>query len=55
MAGREMFVFSMEWIIYNESVGDWKITADERARFDIYFQQCGPVQGYLTGRINEEK
>ena len=28
---------------------DWRISADERARYESYFQQCGPVQGYLSG------
>lgn len=29
--------------------GDWRISTEERARFDTFFQQCNPVQGYLTG------
>ncbi|CAF3610041.1 unnamed protein product [Rotaria socialis] len=29
--------------------GDWRINAEERARYESYFQQCGPTQGYLLG------
>ncbi|CAF0755063.1 unnamed protein product [Adineta ricciae] len=29
--------------------GDWRMSADERMRYEAYFQQCGPMQGYLTG------
>jgi hypothetical protein len=29
--------------------GDWRISADERVKYDSYFQQCAPVQGYVTG------
>ena len=32
-------------------LADWRINADERAKYDVYFQQCNPVQGYLTGLI----
>ncbi|CAF4343732.1 unnamed protein product [Rotaria sp. Silwood2] len=31
------------------AASDWKISADERLRYESYFQQCGPIQGYLTG------
>ena len=27
------------------------MSADERMRYEAYFQQCGPVQGYLTGKF----
>lgn len=36
-------------------VGDWRISADERARYETYFQQCGPVQGHLTGTIIKKR
>ncbi|CAF2190332.1 unnamed protein product [Rotaria magnacalcarata] len=29
--------------------GDWRINAEERVRYESYFQQCGPTQGYLLG------
>jgi hypothetical protein len=29
--------------------GDWRISADERIKYDSYFQQCSPTQGYVTG------
>ncbi|CAF3072045.1 unnamed protein product, partial [Rotaria sp. Silwood2] len=29
--------------------GDWRINAEERAKYDLYFQQCNPIQGYVTG------
>ena len=32
-------------------LGDWRISADERVKYDSYFQQCAPVQGYVTGTI----
>jgi hypothetical protein len=36
------------------SSGDWRISADERGRYELYFQQCGPIQGYLTGTSLED-
>jgi len=32
-------------------LGDWRISADERVKYETYFQQCGPTQGYVTGII----
>jgi hypothetical protein len=32
-------------------LGDWRISADERIKYDSYFQQCSPTQGYVTGMI----
>ncbi|CAF0939796.1 unnamed protein product [Adineta ricciae] len=29
--------------------GDWRISADDRTKYDSYFQQCNPIQGYVTG------
>ncbi|CAF1269575.1 unnamed protein product, partial [Rotaria sp. Silwood1] len=29
--------------------GDWRISAEERTKYDLYFQQCNPIQGYVTG------
>lgn len=34
--------------------GDWRISADERIRYESYFQQCGPMQGYLSGEQARE-
>ncbi|CAF3513299.1 unnamed protein product [Rotaria sp. Silwood1] len=31
------------------AANDWRINADERIRYESYFQQCGPIQGYLSG------
>ncbi|CAF1464097.1 unnamed protein product [Adineta steineri] len=33
---------------------NWRISPDERVRYEAYFQQCGPVQGYLTGEQARE-
>jgi hypothetical protein len=33
-------------------LGDWRISADERVKYDSYFQQCSPTQGYVTGIIS---
>lgn len=30
-------------------LGDWRIGADDRLKYDSYFQQCTPTQGYVTG------
>jgi hypothetical protein len=32
-------------------LGDWRISPEERVKYDSYFQQCNPIQGYLTGRF----
>jgi hypothetical protein len=32
-------------------LGDWRISAEERTKYESYFQQCGPTQGYVTGMI----
>jgi len=29
--------------------GDWRISAEDRVKYDSYFQQCNPIQGYVTG------
>ncbi|CAF3438151.1 unnamed protein product [Rotaria socialis] len=29
--------------------GDWRISADDRAKYDSYFQQCSPMQGFVSG------
>ncbi|CAF0882259.1 unnamed protein product [Rotaria sordida] len=29
--------------------GDWRISAEERKQYDLYFQQCNPIQGYVSG------
>ncbi|CAF0815781.1 unnamed protein product [Rotaria sordida] len=31
------------------AASDWRINADERTRYESFFQQCGPTQGYLSG------
>lgn len=31
--------------------GDWRISPEERLKYDSFFQQCGPVQGFLSGEI----
>jgi len=31
------------------SIGDWRISAEDRVKYDSYFQQCNPIQGYVTG------
>ncbi|CAF1492002.1 unnamed protein product [Adineta steineri] len=30
-------------------LGDWRISAEDRTKYDSYFQQCNPIQGYITG------
>jgi hypothetical protein len=32
-------------------IGDWRISAEDRTKYDLYFQQSNPVQGYVTGMI----
>ncbi|UJR22027.1 hypothetical protein I4U23_025094 [Adineta vaga] len=29
--------------------GDWRISTEDRTKYDSYFQQCNPIQGYVTG------
>ena len=54
MAGRKTIVNrdANSQLMY---LGDWRINADERVKYDSYFQQCGPTQGYLTGMIERER
>ena len=32
------------------SLAEWRISADERKKYETYFQQCSPIQGYVSGR-----
>lgn len=30
--------------------GEWRIAAEDRRKYENYFQQCGPDQGFVTGK-----
>ena len=48
MAGRNERRKSLQ-ILKKMFSGDWRIGADERIKYDSYYQQCNPIQGYVTG------
>jgi hypothetical protein len=51
MAGKKILLRKSMIIFRIISLGDWRISSEERIRYEAYFQQCGPVQGYLSGKI----